>query len=351
MKTRVFFAAGLAALLVLSSAAAQTRQIPNLNQLPQQSPTPQLQPPAQQNPGAPIAPQGTLPVTSFTVSNLRCAAGLGSATQHVTATLAVQGNPASGNRAQIDVLINGVSQGAQTLISRDGAVQISRDINVLGAQGQHQAVFVLDGVVQSAPQAFEHACVTQRQTRIDATPGVLTLPNLAVADLVYAELSVTTSGGDRGSGGRVPVGGHGFRNPTIVRDATTTTGRLDLPSPAFCPTELDAFVTARIAVAIRVTRVTDPLPYVTVTPHAVGYVVGTRPMLYLDATDREIAPDGFRANSGGIPLPRGYQWISYRTQLPCTRDGLLEIRLDPDNRLRESNEADNVLRLRFATVP
>lgn len=313
----------------------------------------------------PIAPQSTLPVTRFNASGLECSADLSGGTLLIEATLSIDSNPAFGNQVSIDVLVDGVSAGAELLTIADGAVTVSRRVPVTGLEGEHQIVFVLDDVVRSEAQSASHACATLRPSVIEVGPGFLALPNLAFGDLVYTQLAyagVPSSPPPPPSSGsasaaraalleqRVTLGNRtSFRDPIIVRDIQTLAGRIQFPASASCPGEIDAYVSATFAVAVRTTRVADPSGYVQV-------IAGPfeTPVDYVDTIDGPRWATGAPIDEdrySGTPLPQGYQWIVFTAGLECTRDGVLEIRFDPGGTLSESREDDNVLQIRYATVP
>ncbi len=358
--------AGLALAMIVSMMAGQAlAQSPPLPRSTQGVPSPiqpaQVQPgPATQvRPGGqderlrPLAPPSTLPVLSFEQWDLRCARSLTSATTQVTAQLGIAPGATTSGQVSVDVRIDGVSTGARNVRVTNGTASVTRRLNLAGASGEHQVEFVLDGRVASEPQRFSHSCVRTGQTRADA-PGHLTLPNLAFGNLVYAEI-LPPPPQPRSSGGgliepRVSLGTlRVLADPVIVRDAQSTTGRLQFPSNAQCPDERDAYATAYMAIAISTQRVSDPAAYVQVQAGPFETEVN-----FVDTMDGPRLANGDPVTTEGItgtPLPQGYQWIVIKPALPCTRDGVLEVRFDPSNRLRESNEADNVLRLRYSTVP
>lgn len=313
----------------------------------------------------PVAPQSTLPVTSFNASGLQCLADLSGGTLLIEATLSVDSNPAFGNQASIHVLVDGVSTGVQTLTIADGSVTVSQRVPVTGVEGEHQIVFVLDDVVRSEAQSASHACATLRPSAIEVGPGVLALPNLAFGDLLYTQLSYAgapssppppaSSGSARAAMAalleqRVSLGNRrSFSDPIIVRELQTLAGRIQFPASSACPGEIDAYVSATFAVAVQTTRVADPSPYVQVIAGPFETLVD-----YIDTIDRPRWATGASIDEerySGNPLPQGYQWIVFNAGLECTRDGVLEIRFDPGETLSESREDDNVLRIRYATVP
>jgi hypothetical protein len=371
MKRQYFSAAGLCALFLALSAQAQPGPVPpppgTIPQQPVPQPLPRdLQPFRQIGPLRPIGPQSTLPLESFETTDLSCSPGLDSATVLVNARLAVQPNPVTGNQATIEMLVDGVSTGVETLPIVDGAVAVSRRAPLAGAGGEHEVVFVLDGAVRSEVQPASHQCVARTLTVIDPGPGVLTLPNLAFGDLLYAQYARATrpretmpppSSGEASAAvaalleSRVSIGARSsFADPIIVRDLQTIAGRVQFPASDTCPGEIDAYVSATFAIAIRTTRVPDPSEYAQV-------IAGPfeTPVSYVDTIDapRWASGEGLSTHRGyvGNPLPQGYQWLVFNAGLECTRDGVLEIRFDPGNTLSESREDDNVLRIRYATVP
>jgi len=357
MKRCLRLAIAFAGLMACSAPFAHAQQLPpGPLPSPQQTPLPQTpsqQPQPRFRPDVPLAPvrqQTSLPDADFSASDQRCDAALQGATLQVGARLSVQPNPVRAGRATIDVLINGVPIGAEELRIQNGAVIVSRRVPVSGASGQHEAVFVLEGAVRSAGQPFEHNCVSRTQT-LAPPPGTLTLPNLAFGNVLYTQLTPAPPPGSREvAGGRVSLGGiSSFRYPIIVRDIRSLTGVIQFPSNDTCPRPQDAYVTAQFAIAVQITRVADPAEYVSVAAGPFETDAS-----FVDTLDQPLWASGAALSHGGnsgTPLPQGYQWIVFSPGLACTRNGILEIRFDPLNRLRESNEGDNVLRLRYSTVP
>jgi len=165
--------------------------------------------------------------------------------------------------ATVDVLIDGVSAGAETLRVQNGTVRVGRRVTLSGGQGMHQAVFVVNEGARSAAQAFSHQCASLTRTRAP-DPGQLTLPNLAFGDILYAEVMPGPAPSSReGSGSRVSLGDRRrqFLNPVIARDILTLTDRIQLPQNDVCPQPQDAYVTVDLAIAVRASRIADPRPY------------------------------------------------------------------------------------------
>ena len=50
-------------------------------------------------------------------------------------------------------------------------------------------------------------------------------------------------------------------------------------------------------------------------------------------------------------LPAGYEWASFDRVVPCSKASVIEYKVDPDNKLNEADESDNVIRFRIATMP
>lgn len=369
---RWLFGSLIAASAVASAALAQqagTPPPPRILQgrdIPLTQPQQPLVPRRDDSSLRPIAPQSTLPVTRFNASGLECSADLSGGTLLIEATLSIDSNPAFGNQVSIDVLVDGVPAGAELLTFADGSVTVSRRVPVAGLDGEHQIVFVLDDVVRSEAQSASHACATLRPSVIEVGPGVLVLPNLAFGDLLYTQLSYAgapssppppppSSGAASAAMAalleqRVSLGNRrSFSDPIIVRELRTLAGRIQFPASPACPGEIDAYVSATFAVAVQTTRVADPSPYAQV-------IAGPfeTPVDYIDTIDRPRWATGASIDEerySGNPLPQGYQWIVFNAGLECTRDGVLEIRFDPGDTLSESREDDNVLRIRYATVP
>lgn len=358
MKKIVSVAVAFAALTVC--ALAQTPQFPPPQQPP---PQPQLPAPAvrTQVPLRPVPLRSIVPVAQFSTGDLRCAANLQSANILINALLTIEPDPVRPGSVQVEVLVDGVSLGTETVSVQNGAARVGRRATLAGAEGQHSVVYVVNDLARSAEQAFAHSCVSQTQTR-EPAPGHLTLPNLAFGDMLYAQLNpaperrpfrcplrfdtcVTLSEGAYEQARSFIA----FSQPLIVRDIQTLTGVIQFPYDSICPRPQDAYITAQFAIAVRVSRVANPLPYVSVSWPGVS-----RQSSFVDTLDQPRYATGAAVGAAGVvgtPLPQGYQWIVMRAILACTRDGVLEVRLDPENSLRESNEGDNVLRLRYSTVP
>ena len=338
--------------LFVGPALAQTPP-PRSGQLIRPVPVPvqpqtQVQPRRPEDGLTPTGPRTNLPVSSFSHSGLRCAADLGSATSQINAQLVITPGLTIGGQVSVDVLVDGVSAGPQSLWVRNGRVGVNRRINLAGSDGEHQVVFVMDGV-RSEPQTFSHACVTGTAIQREA-PGQLTLPNLAFGELLYAELVPLRPPSRDQSGGRVSFGTiNVLGNPVIVRNLRSTTGQLRLPSPGSCPAEADAFANALIAITIDPQRVSDPATLFAASTGVSGMAQ------YIDTRDGPRLANGMIPGSSeriqGTPLPQGYQWIVFSTPLACTRNGVLEMSFDGGNSLRETSEADNTLRVRYSTVP
>jgi hypothetical protein len=371
---RIFAQPWIAAVLALVLGAAANpaqAQAPNPPRSTQVLPTPIRPVPVQPGPvtptqprqqdGAliPLAPQGDLPVEGFTHSDLRCAPNLSGATTAISARLVIAPGTTTSGQVSVDVRVDGVSIGVNRYRVRNGGVNIERRVNLGGANGHHQIVFVLDQAVtnrrvQSQPIEFSHTCVSTAPTRAD-DPGHLALPNLAFGSLLYAQITHTQPGQTSQPDGqliepRVSLGTRWLLDrPVVVRNLQTTTRAVQFPAHPQCPRESEAQVLALVAISLASTRVADPAPYSRVLAGSgevrVRYVDTRTEPKYADGT-----PVGASDRVAGTPLPQGFQWIVFVAPLQCTRNGVLEVRLDPDRRLQESNEADNGLRVRYATV-
>lgn len=201
LKQTMLAVATFAALGLCAIAMAQQPSIPQTTQpqtqLPRQQPVPQgpvtQALPNATDPGRPLPRQSTLEVLAFQNGGVRCNPQLAGATVAISARLPITYDPVRAGYASIDVLVDGVSVGAESLRVTDGHVLVNRRVNVAGASGSHTLIFVLDGGVRSAPQTFSHTCIsstptqtapgviapadpTPTQTRTDHQPGVVTRP-------------------------------------------------------------------------------------------------------------------------------------------------------------------------------
>lgn len=352
MKRIISIAAAFAAVTVYASAQTPQFPLPTQTPLQPQTPAPTGRTP---DPLRPMPQQSVVPVAEFSTGDLRCASSLQSATLLVNAVLTIAPDPVRPGPVQVEIVVDGVSAGVQTVRVESGAARVARRVTVAGAQGQHSVTYIVNGLARSVAQVFDHSCVSQAPIRAPA-PGNLTLPNLGFGDMLYTQLDPQPPPPQPVSSGftfiepRVSIGNiHSFGNPIIIRDIQTVTGAIQFPSNTYCPQPQDAYVSARFAIAVNATRVANPAAYVRVVSGP--FISGAS---FVDTLDQPRYANGAPIGSDrqrGTPLPQGYQWIVILTPLACTRDGLLEIRLDPENSLRETNEGDNLLRLRYSTVP
>jgi hypothetical protein len=312
--------------------------------------------------------QTELRVESFNARFLGCPTDFSRGDYSISARLPVQTDALRRDEAEIQLLVDGVSQATANLRARDGYVTFSHRVSLPGGAGNHEISFLLNGSVHSEPIAVRHSCTTLAPLISDHQPRQATLPNLAFGDLLYTQLapiyrrdppSESQSSAASGSASaataalleqRVTLAPRtSFRYPIIVRDLPTLAGRVQFPSNSYCPGEVDAYVSALFAVAVHTSRVADPSPYAQVIAGPFD-----TPVRYVDTIDGPRWVSGEAVGTDieilGTPLPQGYQWIVFHAGLECTRDGILELRFDPGGALSESREDDNVLRIRYATV-
>lgn len=323
--------------------------------LAQQRPPTPIQP---TDPGRlrPLVPQSTLPIDSFRVSQERCTAALDGGSVLMSARLRIAPGTSTSGLVDLDILVDGVSVYRGPFRVSNGAVTFSRRIPVQGGAGEHEVVFVLDGRVRSSPQNFSHACARQTGVRVDPPTSGLVLPNLGFGNTLQAQYAPAPNSADfaRSLGVDVPhiaprdrlPADYRFTNPVILRDPMTAAGVLRFPASPACRAETDPPLWVVFAIGLDNLRVADPEPYVLVEGLAVANT------WVVDALDQPRLFNGRLADPGrGGSLEAGRAWLVVHAQLACTRDGRIVISLDPHRRMRETNEADNMLRIRYATLP
>lgn len=362
----------IACVLALVSFAALAQ--PSFAQIPPGPlPTPNTTPvnpqpnrtPRRVEPGRPIRLQSTLPINGFGANSLQCAANLGSATMYVGAWLAVQPNPASANRASIDIELDGRLLGAETLVPYEGEVLVRRQIQLSGANGSHRLRFLLDGAVYSEARTFTHECVRPTPLNRGAAP-VAVLPNLAFGSLMYAQVAprmfewapadpVLGALGER----RLIYRKEGLSSSArSYTDISNLSGVIPLTAPrmsAFCAVEHVAGSErpwAEIAIEIRPSRIANPDQYLGGMNGSYAIAPGGFRVQYIDTRDGARYLTGHPADgdaSEGPPLPAGHEWLVVGFPLQCTRDQQMEFSFDPNRSIAESSESDNVFRFRYST--
>jgi len=318
--------------------------------------------PIQPGPQTPITPRGDdsqlrplptqteLRVESFRTSDLRCAADLTATSYIVSARLPIQTDPVRGNEAEIQILVDGVSQGPMNLTARDGYVTFSRRVSLAGSgtTSEHQIVFVLNGTVHSAPQSAPHSCATLRPSVTDHQPGVAQRPNLAFSAPMYVALRRIDSTIRQAGEPTRPRTTYSFSSPLVLERPGDRTNVINFRGLRVCDPGDSWARQMQFAIAIDAPMIADPASHFSVVGGR-----GMTPARYVDTRGGSLWATGEpldTPNIEGTPLPAGHQWLVFMGQLSCTSSGNLEMRF-ASNGLRESSTEDNTLRVRFVTRP
>lgn len=355
-------AGAVLAMIGMGGAIAQPTPAPQPGQVPAPArpPTP---PPNVVNPGLarqlpqnplpPAAVQTNLPPGSvllepMTVSNFRviqrtCRDDLSGAFIQIEAELAAPPGPAD-QTGTIAVAIGSRLQAAASARASNGVFRVNRQFFVGGgATGETAVQFVHNGSLRSPPMTVRYACIAP--TSFSREPGRPTLPDIGFAGPVIIDYLVGREGSLLGPttflGEARFYYVSGLQN-NAVRVNRDVIGALPLHRlTSLCPDEGEAFVTVSLFAALRMER------FANLEPYAPGMFI------HIDARHRDNAStdNGSRGPTAGrSALPMGYEWARYNLVLPCTREGRIDIRLDPDNRLMESDETNNRLQFTYDLI-
>jgi hypothetical protein len=309
-----------------------------------------------------------LNISDLAYDNLTCGPALNPLTAKVQAIATLSPTQIAslkGANPRVEVFVNGATQGsALYTLDSHGNIRIAHPVR-LPASGPFRVQFAAAGA-RSANLPFAPSCA-RLVPGTAATPGTITLPDIGVGDMVIFSHSPPTirraawdaparllpalesrvSLGDRSVGlSPLDLIHTDFNAPVELYRILRAPGG----GPAPCQTESDAQVTIRLWFAVR--RASVGLgPYLNEGRFKDSYLPDepfavALPPIYIDTRFGSPEP-----TAGRIKVPEGREFLIFDRVLQCTRNGTLEIHLDPDNRLTESNERNNVLRLRYATTP
>lgn len=299
------------------------------------------------------APPAALNLTDFAAAGAQCTTSPRSAFVNFTAALRPAPSQLSGTTASVETLVDGRSLGVQTLpverlpsTSDSGPllVRISRRLPVTYPNGTRRVQFVLNRTYRSAEQTITYNCFSAAPNQNTMRPMTVVRPDLAIHPIVIALYTPLPPDDGCGGAGR-SWGGEcrlALRRPftDIPADALIITD-LSRPIPLHrivsrsCPTETDAYATVTFYFGFETLRLDDPAPFLSDRDWTFTY----------DARLTTVT-----ARPGFASLPIGHQWFAVSTIIPCRRIGTFEYRLDPLNRLAESNEGNNVIRFNYAAV-
>ncbi len=305
---------------------------------------------------APVAKEAA--AANFTLGQAQCARDYSRATVPVTARVALPSTMASKTKLTYAVHVDGATTGTVTTNTRRSAdgkryFDVSRTLSLRTGSAETALRLYVDGQPFGAVENVATPCRLRgvQDTRTAAMAG---FPDLAIGPIVIAVYSPPQPV-ERPSRGlfapRLPLPrAFGFGYGALFENDLRRTLALWQRTGDNCPRESDAFVTMTFWVSI----VADGISAERYFPHE------TRRYFELYSDERIVeAEAGYYDTRAGSPvpepgdraLPEGYEWAVFDRVLPCTRNGIFEFRIDRDNRLRESDETNNTLRMRYSTVP
>jgi hypothetical protein len=259
-----------------------------------------------------------------------------------------------------------VRRSATTAAVVPATIQVTQNLNVPWPNGTKRVQFVVNNTHRSAERAFTYNCYHARLAPNPVT-AQFTLPDLAIDPIVVVYYHPPQPNYD----GCWGAGRNAFGDCRILRDygpraaseipaGAVVTSELGGVVPIHrvtstaCPSAVDASVTLTVAIAFTATNLSRPdgwgLPEGAIEEGFFSFANGSdrqfRPgFAYLDS--RLTTP---QARPGYQNYPLGHEWAIFHRTVPCTNEGVFEFRLDPNNRLREANENNNLLRFRYRTA-
>jgi hypothetical protein len=302
-------------------------------------------------PGVPVV--DTIDITS------KCGADLKSVDSTFNVKL-VAPSVAAGDGAKvlIYIWINGRSVPAATgnfyqipniVDNQKTGVAFTFENNFSGLGGKANVQFSLNNTgPKSAAKSVSYSCVELKAAK-PLTPGVVSLPNIKVLPIVAIAYNPPRERENPNPGfslleKRVSLG----PPPPIAlveQDMNRTIPAFRILNST-CPKNGDANVTLSFAIAVEA-KGTNIHGFV-----GEGYFQPTYP--YRGSPVYVKGGRVLDSRSGGVRaiqnLPIGYEWVYFDRQVKCSTDLVIEYKADPDNKLKESDESDNVLRFRISTI-
>lgn len=168
--------AGLCGLLLGYSGLAHAEERPGRWQLPlppEPTPGPQQDGPRRSDSGQPLPFQSQFELSIFMSSSPVCRSDLTGARVRLTGEAPLQADPLRlDGQHQVTIELNGRTERTFSVRRSGGMARIDEVVEVPGAGGDHQVVFVLNGVIRSPVYRFSHSCLEASTSRA-AAPGVV----------------------------------------------------------------------------------------------------------------------------------------------------------------------------------
>lgn len=305
---------------------------------------------------APVAKEAL--AANFTLGQAQCARDFSRATVPVTARVMLPSTMASKTKLTYAVHVDGATTGTVTTNARRGAdgrpyFDVSRTLSLRTGSAETALRLYVDGQPFGGVETVATPC-RLRGVQDRRTAAAADYPDLAIGPIVIAEYSPPQPV-ERPSWNlfapTLSLGrAFGFGPNALFETDFRRTLALWRQTSSSCPSESDAFVTMTFWVSL-VADGTSAETYFRNESQRYFELYSDERILEADA--------GYFDSRGGSPvpepgdraLPEGYEWAVFDRVLPCTRNGIFEFQIDRDNRLRESDETNNTVRLRYSTVP
>ncbi len=308
---------------------------------------------------APVAKQTY--AANFSLGSPQCGANLTTASVPVSARVYLPPSMSNTTKVRYDIHVNGAATGAATasvVKGEDGRVyfNVTRTVTLRTNSAQTHLRLYVDGNAFGIVETHVTPCQLRQGTRESRDVPVLPIQqDLAIGPWIIAVYSPPRpverpqSNWPFAPTLPLPSRTHGISPRALIENDFRRTMPLYEQLRGACAGENDAFVTMTFLVSI-VARGISARSYF---PHE------TKRQFVLYSDEKLVETPGlywdtrggsFPAGEGERPFPSGYEWAEFDRVLPCTRNGIFEFTIDRDNRLRESDETNNTVRIRYSTV-
>lgn len=295
---------------------------------------------------------------NFRLGQSQCAPDYSRATVPVSARVILPTSMAGTAKLAYAIHVDGASSGSATAtVRRDTAgrpyFDLARTLTLRTASPETLLRLYVNGRAFGGVETVATPCRLRGAADSRAATGQPRYPDLAPGPVVVAQYVPPMPPDPPPSWPIAPVlsPGRPFGLGSAVQIENDLRRPLELWRQTLrnCPRESDAFVTVRFYISV----VADGVSARDYFPHERTYF-----FLSGNPEKQQQAQGYYLDTRGGSPtpptgeraLPAGYEWAVFDRILPCTRSGIFEFRIDQGNRLRERDEENNILRMRYATV-
>jgi hypothetical protein len=338
--------------LLVSQVQAAPPPAPSVRSAPPGTAAPKIAPKAVPS----ASPKTEAPkFSAFTVGTTRCDASRRNVILPLSGEVELPAQYARVAKLTFDIAVNGALQNLPTVVPvlrrASGApyARVEREVTLTSARAEAQVRLYVDSVATGQAQSVASACLTAKPN-VTAITSKIQWPDLAPGPIVMVEYDPPQPISTRracaicapslGPGRELGI----LPSSIIASDLTRTLDFRRLVAGA-CPATGDASVTLRFWVSI-VAKGVDPAAY---------FAHETFSVFVPDTSERTTRPAGYFDTRSSTPqvspsyrqIPLGYEWAAFDRILSCGRNGIFEFTLDPGNELREENESNNTVRVRY----